>query len=305
MAYRFWGLPDDWLEQYQGRIERVTAEEVHKAALAHLRPEELVLLVAGDPAQYDRALSNFGTVEEVDITIPVPAAKAEVVEDSAAGRAAGRAVLDRVVAAMGGPNPHAVAAISSEATLTISMGGQELSLARTSLTVFPDRLREVVRTPMGEQIKVVTGDRGWMEMGGQRRDLPAEAIAQHRLELGRDLRTIVRYANQPEVEAISGGTEKVGEATYDKLVVRYLGAESTLLVAADGTVGFQRYAGTNPLTGAPGAVEVELLDYREVAGRKVPHNLVIRIDGEPAARSALSRFEVDPAVDETLFAAAP
>lgn len=305
MAYRFWGLPDDWLEQYQGRIEKVTAEEVHQAALARLRPEELVLLVAGDPAQYDRELASFGPVEEVDITISVPVAKAEAIEDSAAARTAGRAVLDRVVAAMGGPNPHEVAAISSEATLTLSMGGQELSLARTSLSVFPDRLREVVRTPMGEQIKVVAGDHGWLEMGGQRRELPPEALAQHRLELGRDLRTIVRYANEPGVEAIAVGSEKVGALDYDKLVVRYLGAESTLLVAADGTVAFQRYAGTNPLTGAPGAVEVELLDYRDVAGRKVPHNLVIRIDGEPAARSALSRFEVDPVVDETLFAAAP
>lgn len=301
MLYHYQGRPDDWLERYQERIGQVTPAEVHQAAKDRLRPEEMVILVAGNPAEYDRPLSSFGTVEEVDISIPLPVAKGPAVEETTATADAGRALLDRVVAAMGGPKAAEVAAIASEATIVLSVQGQEISLARSSLTVFPDRVREVVRTPMGEQTSVLVGDTGWVEAGGQRQVLPPEAIASQKKDLGRDLRTIVRFSDDPELQALAGAPQEVGGTTYETLVVRYRGSESELLVAADGTVAFQRYAGTNMLTGAPGMVEVELLAYREVAGRQVPHEQVIRIDGTAIGRSSLTKFEVDPVVDELLF----
>jgi hypothetical protein len=202
---------------------------------------------------------------------------------------------------MGGPDAAAVKAIASEATLTVSLQGQQIGLARTSLTVFPDRIREVVRSPMGEQTQVIVGDRGWMEMGGQRRDMPAEMVAKQLQDLGRDLRTIVRYADDPALEALAGQPQEVNGTTYETLVVKYRGAESEILVAADGTVAFQRYAGVNPLTGAPGAVEVELLGYQEVGGRQVPHEQLIKVDGDPIGRSSLTKFEIDPAFDPAVF----
>lgn len=301
MSYLYQGLPADFLEQYQKRVEAVTAEEVLAAAQARLRPEEMVILVAGNPEGYDRPLSDFGTVENVDITIPPPEVKTAHVETSDASVAAGKALLARVVAAMGGPDAAAVKAIASEATLTVSLQGQQIGLARTSLTVFPDRIREVVRSPMGEQTQVIVGDRGWMEMGGQRRDMPAEMVAKQLQDLGRDLRTIVRYADDPALEALAGQPQEVKGTTYETLVVKYRGAESEILVAADGTVAFQRYAGVNPLTGAPGAVEVELLAYRDVGGRQVPHEQLIKVDGDPIGRSSLTKFEIDPAFDPAVF----
>lgn len=43
-------LGDDWLDRYRERVRNVTAADVRRAAQAHLKPQELQVVVVGDPA---------------------------------------------------------------------------------------------------------------------------------------------------------------------------------------------------------------------------------------------------------------
>jgi len=72
MAYEFYGYPLDFLETYQKKIEQVTKEDVARVAAKYMRPEQMPVLVVGNAKELDKALSTFGPVTNVDITIPPP-----------------------------------------------------------------------------------------------------------------------------------------------------------------------------------------------------------------------------------------
>ncbi|KAB0664506.1 insulinase family protein [Oryzomonas japonica] len=63
----FYGYAPGYLEGYRGNIARVTKEDVLAAARRHLRPEAFKLVVVGDAAKFDKPLTAFGTVRELDL----------------------------------------------------------------------------------------------------------------------------------------------------------------------------------------------------------------------------------------------
>jgi len=63
----FYGYAPDYLEKYRDNISRVTREDVLAAARKHLKPESFKLVVVGDAARFDKPLSAFGVVRELDL----------------------------------------------------------------------------------------------------------------------------------------------------------------------------------------------------------------------------------------------
>jgi zinc protease len=72
MLYEFYGYPADFLERYRAGIEKVTADDVARAARKYVRREAVAVLVVGKAADFDRPLSSFGPVTTIDVTIPSP-----------------------------------------------------------------------------------------------------------------------------------------------------------------------------------------------------------------------------------------
>lgn len=70
MQYEYYGYPADYLERYQENIAKVTREDVARVAKQYLKPDQFAVLVVGNPKGFDRPLSQFGRVTEVDISIP-------------------------------------------------------------------------------------------------------------------------------------------------------------------------------------------------------------------------------------------
>jgi predicted Zn-dependent peptidase len=56
------GLPDEYLTEYVSRIYAVTPDEVRRIAAEYLRPDEMLLVVAGDRSQVAGQLTQFGRV---------------------------------------------------------------------------------------------------------------------------------------------------------------------------------------------------------------------------------------------------
>jgi predicted Zn-dependent peptidase len=63
----FYGYAPDYLETYREQISRVTKEDVLAAARKHLKPEAFKLVVIGDAARFDKPLTAFGSVRELDL----------------------------------------------------------------------------------------------------------------------------------------------------------------------------------------------------------------------------------------------
>lgn len=59
------GLPEAYLSDYVGRVHAVSPEEVRRIANEYFRPDDMLLVVTGDPAVALPQLRELGTVEEV------------------------------------------------------------------------------------------------------------------------------------------------------------------------------------------------------------------------------------------------
>ena len=63
LYYDYYGYPSDYLQTYRDHLAKVTREEGRRAARKHLDPDRLVVLVVGNPAEFDRPLASLGMGE--------------------------------------------------------------------------------------------------------------------------------------------------------------------------------------------------------------------------------------------------
>jgi zinc protease len=75
VLYEFYAYPPDFLERYRAGIEKVTAEEVARVARQYVHRDKIALLVVGKAQDFDKPLSSFGAVTNLDIAIPPPPEK--------------------------------------------------------------------------------------------------------------------------------------------------------------------------------------------------------------------------------------
>ncbi len=156
MTYDYYGYPRDFLQTYQKSIERVTAEEVQRAAAKHVSPENLVILAVGRDDDFDAPLSTLGEVRTIDVTIPTPPA-AEAPPSGAGDAALGNEVLKKFVASSG----EAVKGFRLEGESEIETAQGKLPAQFQVDFEEPDRYREATVLPFGEVVTTLSGDTGW------------------------------------------------------------------------------------------------------------------------------------------------
>jgi predicted Zn-dependent peptidase len=61
------GLPEDYLETYRDNIMKVSREDIRRVAQKYLQEEDYILLVVGDSKKFDRHLTDFGRVNEINL----------------------------------------------------------------------------------------------------------------------------------------------------------------------------------------------------------------------------------------------
>ena len=75
LRYEYYDYPQDFVEQLMAGIRKVTKADVKRVANKYLYPDRFTLLAVGKSSDFDKPLSTFGDVMEVDITIPPPSAE--------------------------------------------------------------------------------------------------------------------------------------------------------------------------------------------------------------------------------------
>ena len=283
MTYAFYGMPQDFLETYQRRIAEMTAAEVNRAAKKYLKPEQLITLVVGNSADFDQPISSLGTPRNVDVAIAPPPADGPQVVRNAGNLAAGKALIERMASKLA-VDPLQSYELAMDVSL--SMGGQKIGLSQTVAYVAPDKLRQAMNTPMGEQVVVVNGDKGVMLAGGQRQPLPAPMIERQLKEMNRDLLVLAAHADDPKLEAVAVG--KDASAGCDLVAVTLNEMESVLCIDALGRVLRQEYQGNHPLQQTPGKVAWLFSEHAQIGEIDFPMRRVMLFDGSELATATLT-----------------
>jgi zinc protease len=301
VLYEFYGYPADFLERYRTAVEAVTAEDVARVARKYVHKDKLAILVVGKQEGFDKPLSTLGPVTAVDITIPEPGG--EKASDSPAGSdEKGQALLAKVAEGMGGlERLRAVKALRQKSSLRTRGPQGEMTMDVETLTVFPDRLRQRMQTPMGEMTMVVSPEGAFMVTPMGPRDMPPS----QRENAVKDLRmlplALVVRAGDPQVAVRSAGTEKVGDLDAEVLDVTVEGASARWYVDP-GTGHVVRTV--SRVTGPTGPAEqvADFSDFRAVDGVTLAFKRAIKRGGEDAGGVDVTEIQVNPEVDPQAFA---
>jgi len=173
MAYEFNGYPDDFTEQLFNGVQAVTTKDVQRIAQEYLNLDDLIITVVGDDTQFDKPLSEYGTVTELDVTIPKPKAepKAAATEQ---GLKQGTTLMGQAIHRMDPDGKLAgLKGWKMDGKLLVKQGGMEIPMDMVSATRFPDAQVMIMKTPMGDMKTIVTPEKAEMSMGERSGPLPA------------------------------------------------------------------------------------------------------------------------------------
>jgi zinc protease len=67
MFYLAQGLPPDWLESYLRGIQRVRPSDVRRVFAEHVDPEEMIILILGNPDNFDLSPETLGDVQILEV----------------------------------------------------------------------------------------------------------------------------------------------------------------------------------------------------------------------------------------------
>jgi len=301
MTLAYYGMPKDYLETYRTNIDKVKAADVARVAEKYIHPDKMALLVVGNSEEFDRPVATFGEVTELDITIPPPADSRRKVEKTVSNVASGGQIFSRMAGALAHGAAEPVQSATSGSTMLINVGGQSMSMSQELSFILPDKFRQVVKTPMGEQVVVLNGGEGFAMAAGRNVRLPQERVQEGLENLGLNLLVLASHAGSAELEAVAAGSDELDGMACELLSVSFRGAESRLCIDEEGKVLFQRYQGKHPFQGNPGVMEVRFSEYKELDGRLIPHKREISFEGEELVTETLDSIEINPDLSPALF----
>jgi zinc protease len=302
MLYEFYGYPLDTLEKFRQGVEKVTVADVNQMVDKYVENQKFAIVVVGKPADFDEPLSAFGTVRNVDITIPAepPSAVAKPGAHAAPkeSNAAGKALIEKVIAAMGGKEKLAgLQSVTYKAQSVRVTPQGEMTLDINDVRVLPDKARTEISAPMGQMTLVVSPDAAFMAQGDQKQDMPASMRTEGLKDLRRDLLSLAKTAaaaNYSFTASDSGSKVSVLDIGTDMGPVRWEVDPSTGLVQK----------ATYKSVSAQGPVEREVTysNYKNVDGVLLPFAREVKENGQLVSKTTVSEARINAAVDPAAFA---
>ena len=298
MTFAYYGYPLDFLEKVKRSVEQVTKTDILRVARKHLRADQMQILAVGRAEDLDQPLSDLGSVNEIDVSIPEPKDERPAATATAESRVQGRKLLQRSAAASGTSSIENYI-FELEMTFTGPQGQFQLDSRITFLA--PDRMEQILMTPMGEMRRVMAGDEAWMVGAQGVMPMPESERKEMRASLSRDLVNILRQAESDSLDVHYLGDEVVnGTEVHILLITSAEGDSSKLLVDSESFLPVKQvYRGRTPA--GPTDMEVYYSDIREVSGSKVPFQREVKVDGERFAFSKLVRAEFNTSIDPATF----
>jgi len=299
MIYDLYGMPLDYLQQLKEQVEKITPADVMAVAQRKLNADNLQIVVMGKGEDFDEPLSVFGTVNEIDITIPVPAETEFAATDEELGQ--GTKWLGDVVEASGGlANFQKVKSVSTQGTVTVHTPQGSIALSMRNVLVYPDRSAQVISSPMGEQTEIYVGTEGWTVTGGQVQLMTADQLAEQKKDLTRNAIMLFSRSDNPDYQvAFRGEEEFSGQAAARLDFLAAEGGQFSMYINPDTRLPLGlKYQGQT--IAGPGEVVQTIIENKVFNGLSFP--VVIKQEaGGLTFDIQLSTVTVNGEVDESLF----
>jgi len=300
MTYEYYGYPLDFLDRFRAGVEKTSTDDVARVARKYIHQGQFATLVVGNPGEIGNQLSALGPVTPVDITIP-PRGGAKQASAPAGSNPEGKALAAKVVQALGGEAKlQPIKAVRQEVTATRKTGQGEVPLQIDELTVFPDQQWLKMQTPMGEMNMVVSPKASFIAMGGQVHDMPSSQRQESVQDEKREIIYVAQHVNDPKFQFAVTGKEKIGNIDAAILYVNADGSPVKWYVDPQSGRILRIVAERSGEEG-PIMQTVDLSDWRDVDGVKLPFKRAITMNGEPSGTAEVQQVQFNPQVDPKMF----
>jgi len=212
-----YNLPEDYYATYLQKLNAVTVEEVQEMARKYLKPDNAIIVVAGNIDEVPETLKKFSATGEVELFDPFgrPAAPPQAVSDDITAQN----VIEAYIAAIGGAGKLSAV---EDVHQSLSMNMQGMALDVEIKQKAPDMFSFTLL--MGGNVmqqQVYDGQRGVASGMGQRQELTGDDLEQMRLQA--TLFPELQYDKLGYTMEIAGIENVNGEETYRLRMTNPLG----------------------------------------------------------------------------------
>jgi zinc protease len=331
----FYGLPIEQLQTFRERVNAITVDDIQRVARLYLKPDRLSVVLVGNAAQFTNQLQGigFGTFETIDIQnldltavdFKRPTRRADVGRpfqgrglgagardpervalrtaysaQPAVARNDAKALLDQVIAAMGGIDAlRGVKTVIAKQIVTQPARDGTTSNDTTSYIEYPDKFRVEAGTAYGTLVSGFDGKTAWTTDPRGSRDAPPEMAADAKSNLTRDvIRVLVAaHDNALKLRVLQDARGPQGRLEH-VLEVTGLDGEPVVLSIDGDTHRVMKESFT--AAGGRALVEETFSDYRSVDGVQMPFAAERRV-GPLAIRRRATDIRINSAIAPSLF----
>ncbi len=304
MDYDFYGLPSDHLFKVKEDVEKVTPDDVIKAANKNLRFDALRIVVVGNGKDFEMPLDQMGLgdVVDVDITIPSGAEESKLAV-TPENLKKGKALLDKAVVFAGGLDAvKSIKSISSKGTMTIITPQGEMALQVENISELPDKSSRTISV-MGRKMQTVrNGNTGWKPSMSGLLPMTEEDIMTANKNNNRKTILIFQQSDNPTYQAVYDGAGEVDGTPLEYVTLLDNAGETIcrLGITSDGLLLSKEYWGSNGMGGEGNIMEL-YSDYAEHGGVKFPMKAVLSMNGDKTGYSVWTDFTVNAAIPANTF----
>jgi predicted Zn-dependent peptidase len=294
------GYGQSFLSDYRNAVQNMTAEQVLAAAQELWKVDDMSIIAVGNPADFDGDFTQFGPINEIDITIPEPEMTLDVPAANEENLAQGQTLMARAAKAIS-PKLSKLNSYHSEASLDLELQGMAMTFGIEMFVALPDRMKMIQKTPFGEMSQVLSGDEGWAvgPMGAQ--DVPADQLDGMRDEIKSDIVMMLKDRAALTCQALEPAD--INGTMCDQVYVTGIGDDFILLCfdQATGLPFMNQSKGNDPMTGSPVVTKTYYSEWKDFGGINYASAFVIHHDDEEFAVGTVKSYEMNPKLDEAMF----
>jgi hypothetical protein len=214
----------------------------------------------------------------------------------------GKALLAKVIDGLGGAAKlQSVHAVRLKSTVDAKTAQGEFNIDLDQIVAFPDRSWQKLGLPMGEITIVTTPASSFIVTSQGTEEMPDEQREDAMNQLKTSLIQVAQHADDPKYTFTAGGTAKVGDMDTQILEVNADGAHAQWFV--DSKTGRVVRTSEHVVDMAGSAQrELDFSGWKEFDGIPFPTSAKITRDGQDGGSVEVKDVEVNPTVDEKLFA---
>ena len=306
MMLAFRGYAPDFLETFSDNIAKVTAEDVRQVAQKYLHPDALTIVTVGNKDSFDRPLSEFGEVNEIEIARPAPPPAEPMPEANAADIAKAKEILAAAVKAHGGIEKlQAVKNVVVKGRTAANTPNGLMQIEGAFSYLYPDKFRHDMNIPdIGEMSQIFDGESAFMkgQMGVQ--PLPPEVVNTYRDSVFRETIGLLTNLSLNDIPVQYAGTEEVNGNMAEPaavLLVTQPSGELLRIFISEETRFVVKMSFRETSQGVTANWETLFDDYRDVDGIHISHHIVQNVDGELFSETWVNDVMLNADVDASLF----